>query len=225
MYLNFQYCCHWFWCKESCSLRLCACCNRCKRDRVYCDMAICLRRRMSYCITRTISFIFTARIRRMREGIVFSLSVHTLMGKGVPPSFLTGDMICKYVVWLPCKQGIHIGIETLGRRQQKSKLGVSMASQKGPVSSKTFKKKEYFSRTQVKKDFFSVLKLTASMVFTDARLVLALSFMRGTMTSWNEQKCNAIWVTFKGIVVIVCVNSAVITFYGFHDNLQDWHFV
>ena len=40
------------------------------------------------------------------------------------------------------KQGIHPGFETQGRRHQKSKTGVSVAPQKGPVSSKNFKKKK-----------------------------------------------------------------------------------
>ena len=39
------------------------------------------------------------------------------------------------------KQGIHPGFETQGRCHQKSKTGVSVSSQKGPVSSKFFLKK------------------------------------------------------------------------------------
>ena len=39
------------------------------------------------------------------------------------------------------KWGIHTGFETQGRRHQKSKTGVSVAPQKGHVSSKKFKKK------------------------------------------------------------------------------------
>ena len=37
-----------------------------------------------------------------------------------------------------CKQGIHPGFETQGRRHQKSKTGVSVAPRKGLMSSKNF---------------------------------------------------------------------------------------
>ena len=40
------------------------------------------------------------------------------------------------------KRGIHPGFETQGRRDQKSKTGVSVAPQKGLVSSKFFFKKK-----------------------------------------------------------------------------------
>ena len=40
------------------------------------------------------------------------------------------------------KRGIHPDFETQGRRHQKSKTGVSVAPQKGLVSSKNFKKKK-----------------------------------------------------------------------------------
>ena len=46
-----------------------------------------------------------------------------------------------------CKQGIHPGFETQGRRYQKSKTGVSVAPQKGLMSFKIFflkKKKNFF---------------------------------------------------------------------------------
>ena len=38
-----------------------------------------------------------------------------------------------------CKQGIHPGFETQGRRHRKSKTGVSVVSQKGLLSSENFK--------------------------------------------------------------------------------------
>ena len=40
------------------------------------------------------------------------------------------------------KRGIHPGFETQGRRHKKSKTGVSVAPQKGLMSSKNFFKKE-----------------------------------------------------------------------------------
>ena len=51
-----------------------------------------------------------------------------------------------------CRKGIHPGFETQGRHHQKSKTGVTVAPQKGLMSSKTSKKKhlDYGGESQKK---------------------------------------------------------------------------
>ena len=88
------------------------------------------------------------------------------------PTNACGYMICKYMDWKGLvaimtsvqsvsvvievnlrittgekawKQGIHPGFNTLGRCHQKSKTEVSVAPQKGPVSTKNFEKVSYCS--------------------------------------------------------------------------------
>ena len=72
------------------------------------------------------------------------------------------------------KQGIHPGFETQGRRHQKSKTGVSVASRKGQMSSKNFlknfKKKNLCSmprnfQTTKHSDVNGVQKLVAIYVY------------------------------------------------------------
>ena len=59
---------------------------------------------------------------------------------------LTGMHSClkiKFDLYMPppsVNKAVHSGLETLRRRHQKSKTGVSVASQKGIMSSKNFKK-------------------------------------------------------------------------------------
>ena len=68
------------------------------------------------------------------------LTLHIKRSAGVAPEVNLGNPLCTGEE--ACKRGIHPGFETQSRHQQKSKTGVSVAPQKGHVSSKNFFKKD-----------------------------------------------------------------------------------